>query len=47
MNSRLKKRLLRVWEKLVRFARWCEDHGIPKMLVETILKMFIWWLTHR
>ncbi len=47
MNPRLKERLLRVWEKLVRFADWCEKHGVPKMLIEAVLKVFIWWLTHR
>lgn len=45
MNACWKKRWLRIWEKLVRFAEWCERHGIPKMLVDVILKIFLWWLT--
>gem|GEM_PF-4375472 len=47
MNSRWKKRMLRIWESLVRFAKWCERHGIPKMLVDAILKVFLWWLSHK
>ncbi len=47
MNSQLKERLLRVWVNLVRFAKWCENHGVPKMLVEVILKVLIWWLTRK
>lgn len=45
MRPSLKDRLLRLWKKLVRFAQWCEDHGIPKMLVEMLLKIILWWLT--
>ena len=47
MNSRRKQRLLRMWLKLVHFVKWCENHGITKVVVETILKVLIWWLTRR
>lgn len=47
MKSRLKEWLLRVWDMLVRFALWCEKHGVPEMLVEAVLNVFIWWLTRQ
>lgn len=45
--DQFKKRLIRLWEKMVVFAKWCESHGIPKMLVETTLKLLCWWITHQ
>ncbi|MCM1285804.1 MAG: hypothetical protein NC213_04110 [Acetobacter sp.] len=45
--GQLKKRFIRLWEKMVVFAKWCESHGIPKMLVETALKLLYWWIIHR
>ncbi len=45
--GQFKKRLIRLWEKMVVFAKWCESHGIPKMLVETALKLLCWWITHQ
>ena len=47
MNFRRKQRLLSVWEKLTKFAKWCDKHGIPKLFIEIVLKLFLWWLTHR
>lgn len=47
MNSRWKERWFRIWEKLVRFAKWCERHGIPKMFVDVVLKILLWWLTRK
>ena len=47
MNAPWKERWLRIWNKLVRFAKWCERHGIPKIIVEFIFKIILWWLTHK
>ncbi len=47
MSSDWKQRWLRIWKRLVRFAQWCEKHGVPKMFVEFILKLIFWWLTHQ
>lgn len=47
MDSRFKRRLLQIWDKLCRFAKWCEKHGIPDMLVIAVLKLFLWWLTRQ
>lgn len=47
MRVPLKDRLLPFWDKLVRFAQWCEAHGIPKMLIDLIFKLVYWWLTSR
>lgn len=47
MDSRFKERLLQIWDKLVCFAKWCEKHNIPKVVVEVVLKVFLWWLMHK
>lgn len=44
MNQKNKKeRLIRTWDRIVCFAKWCADHGIPEMLVKIALKLFWWW----
>lgn len=45
--DQFKKRLIRLWEKIVVITKWCESHGFPKMLVETALKLLFWWITHQ
>jgi hypothetical protein len=47
MNSRWKKRMLRVWEILVQAAKRCEVNGTLKLFLEAILKVFVWWLTQK
>lgn len=42
-NKERKERLVRIWDKMACFAKWCADHGIPKMLVKIGLKLFLWW----
>ena len=47
MKPRLKDRLIRVWDFCVRLAAWCDNHGIPKMLIDAALRLVIWWVTYR
>ncbi len=47
MGSQWKERLLRIWEKLLHFAKWCDKHGFPKIVAEAVLKAFLWWLKRR
>lgn len=35
------------WEKLVSFAKWCENHHVPEMILDLIFKLLYWWFIHR
>ena len=46
MSSRRRKRMLRIWEQMVQIAKWCERHGLTKLLCKVVLKAILWFLEH-
>ena len=47
MSSKQKKRLLRIWKRIVNFVKWCDKHGISRIVIEFIINVFLWWLKKR
>lgn len=46
MNSQLRKLMLRIWERMVQIAKWCERYGITGLLCKVVLKLILWVLEH-
>lgn len=44
MSSRRRKLMLRIWERMVQIAKWCERHGLTKLLCKVVLKSILWFL---
>ena len=44
MSSRRRKQMLRIWQRMVRIAEWCEHHGLTKLLCKVVLKAILWFL---
>lgn len=45
MKKTPNERMIQIWQKVVLFVKWCEDHRIPEMIIEAIIKIAIYLLT--